>query len=114
MRRRIVAVVSAAALVGALGVAVTVSAAGAATSSAPGAGVTFSSQSGVANVVTHYVVTPGTRGAAPSASILSSSEERTLTLSPKGNRNRTNRPVSGAPTTTSSPPNPHTDFTQPS
>ena len=98
MRRRIVAVVSAAALVGALGVAVTVSAAAAAPSSAPGAGVTFSSQSGAANIVTHYVVTPGARGAAPSASTSSSSEERSITLSPKGNRNRTNRTVGGGVT----------------
>src|SRR5260370_8695224 len=102
MRRRIVAVVSAAALVGALGVAVTVSAAGAATSSAPGAGVDVSVQRGGAHVVTHDVVPPGTRGAASSASILASSEERSLTLSPKGNRNRTNRTVSGGVTSSSS------------
>jgi hypothetical protein len=102
MRRRIVAVVSAAALVGALGVAVTVSAAAAATRSAPGAGVTFSSQSGVANVITHYVVTPGARGAAPSASTSSTSDERSITLSPKGNRYRTNRTVSGGVTSSSS------------
>src|SRR5258708_34159390 len=94
MRRRFLALVSAPALVGGLGVAVPVSAAAAAASSAPGAGVTFSSQSGVANVVTHYVVTPGARGAAPAAST-SSSEERSINFSPKGNRNRTNRTVSG-------------------
>ena len=102
MRRRFLAIVSATALVGGLGVAVTVSAAAAATSSAPGAGVTFSSQSGVANVITHYVVTPSTRGAAPLAPASSSSEERSITLSPKGNRNRTNRTVSGGVTSSSS------------
>ena len=101
MRRRIVAVVSATALIGALGVAVTVSAA-AATTAAPGAGVTFSSQSGVANVITHYVVTPGARGAATSASTSSSSEERSINFSPKGNRSRTNRTVSGGVTSGSS------------
>src|SRR5258706_2301441 len=101
MRRRIVAVVSATALIGALGVAVTVSAA-AATTAAPGAGVTFSSQSGVANGITHYVVTPGARGAATSASTSSSSEERSINFSPKGNRSRTNRTVSGGVTSGSS------------
>src|SRR5260370_17754068 len=101
MRRRFLAVVSATALVGGLGVAVTVSAAAAATSSAPGAGVTFSSQSGVANLVTHYVVTPGARGAAPAAST-SSSEERAINFSPKGNPNPTNRTVSGGVTSSGS------------
>jgi hypothetical protein len=91
-RRRIVAVASVAALIGALSVAVTVSTAAAATTST---GVTFSSQSAVADLVTHYVVTRGARGASPSASTSSSSEERTLTLSPKGDRNRTNRTAGG-------------------
>ena len=100
MRRRIVAVFSVAAVIGALSVAVTVSTASAALSSAPGAGVTFSSQSGVATLVTHYVVTPGARGAAPSGSKSSSSEERSITFSPKGNRNRTSRTVGAGVTST--------------
>ena len=102
MRRRFVAVVSTAALVGALGVAAFGSTAAASPSSAAGSGVTFSSQSGVANLVTHYVVTPGARGTGPSGSNSASSEERSITLSPKGNRNRTSRTAASGVTSNAS------------
>jgi hypothetical protein len=98
-RRRLVAAASIAALFGAL--AVTVPAVAASSESSPGAGVTFSSQPGVAALVAHYVVTPHERGAAP-ASKSSTSDERSITLSPKGNRNRTNRTVGGGVTSNSS------------
>ena len=89
-RRRIVAAASVAALIGALGVSATTAAAS--SESSPGAGVTFSSQSGSAKVVAHYVVSPVDRRAGTSSSSSSSSgENRLITLSPKGDRNRTSK-----------------------
>jgi hypothetical protein len=85
-RKRLVAVVSGAALFGAL--AVTVPAVAASSNSSPGAGVTFSSQPGVAAVLAHYVVSPRDRRAGTSSSSSSSGENRTITLSPKGDRTR--------------------------
>jgi hypothetical protein len=91
-RRRVVAFGSAAALVGALGIGVTVTSAAAssASESGYGSGVTFSSQPGVATLVKHYVVSPA--GHEEKASTSTSAEEnRSITLSPKGDRNRSSR-----------------------
>lgn len=85
LRRRVVAAASVAALVGTLGIGVTLTTVAA--SSGSGNGVTFSSQSGVATLVTHYVVSPADRAGQTSAST-SVEESRSITLSPKGNRNR--------------------------
>jgi hypothetical protein len=86
--RRAVAAASAATMVGALGVAINVTIAGA--SDSPGAGVTFSSEPGAAALVAHYVVTPS--GAEESSST-STEEGQSITLSPKGDRNRGSRAV---------------------
>jgi hypothetical protein len=85
-----VAVVSVAALFGAL--AVTVPAVAASSNSSPGAGVTFSSQPTAAALVAHYVVSPGERREGSSTSTSSpAGENRSITLSPKGDRNRSSR-----------------------
>ena len=86
-KTRALAVASAAALVGALGVAVNVTIAGATDS--PGAGVTFSSEHGVAALVAHYVVTP--TGGGEETSSTSTEEGQALTLSPKGSRDRSSK-----------------------
>ncbi|MHB8612700.1 MAG: hypothetical protein ACYDAL_09760 [Candidatus Dormibacteraceae bacterium] len=92
MRSRLVAVASIAALVGALGVAATASTAAASSESPPGAGVTFSSQPGSAAVVAHYVVSPRQRSEGSSTSTSSpAGENRWITLSPKGDRDRSSR-----------------------
>jgi len=59
VRRRVVALASAAALVGAIGSGSAF--AGVASTAEPGAGVTFSSQSAVAQLVKHYTVSPAER-----------------------------------------------------
>ncbi len=87
-RRRVVAFGSAAALVGALGIGVSVTSVAA--SSDPGSGVTFSSQRGVAKLVTHYTVSPMGHGE-NAAATASAEESRSITLSPKGDRNRSSR-----------------------
>lgn len=87
MHRRVFAVASVAALIGAL-------ATGVAQSSA-GANVQFTSQPGVAQIVAHYVVSP-TAGAS-TASSSSTDEGQTVFLSPKDHRaSRTASPGSGA------------------
>src|ERR1700674_6137228 len=85
-RTRLVAAASLTALGGALVVTVP---SVAASSESPGAGVTFSSQRTVATLVAHYVVSPVERG--ENSAITASSpetENRTITLSPKGDRVR--------------------------
>jgi hypothetical protein len=89
-RRRLVAAASVATLVGAL--AVTVPTVAASSESSPGAGVTFSSQPGMAALVTHYVVSPAERRKSSATTTSpSTGENRSITLSPKGDRNRTSR-----------------------
>ncbi len=88
-RKRLVAVVSGAALFGAL--AVTAPVVAASSDSSPGAGVTFSSQSGSATVLAHYVVSPKDRRTGTSSSTSTAGENRSITLSPKGDRNRSSR-----------------------
>jgi hypothetical protein len=85
-RSRLIAAASVAALGGALVVTVPTIAAA---SESPGAGITFSSQRTVAPLVAHYVVSPVGHG--ENSAITASSpetENRTITLSPKGDRVR--------------------------
>jgi hypothetical protein len=87
-----VAAASAAALFGALGIGVTVTSVAASSDSGPGSGVTFSSQPGVATLITHYVVSPaGHEEHASTSASASAGENRLITLSPKGDPNRTSK-----------------------
>jgi hypothetical protein len=108
LRRRVVAFGSAAALVGALGVGVTVTsvAASSGSESGYGSGVTFSSQPGVATLITHYVVSPA--GHEEKASTSASPEEnRSITLSPKGDRNGSSKAATSGVNSSSNVPDTH-------
>lgn len=107
-RRRVVAFGSAAALVGALGIGVSATSAAASSGSESGygSGVTFSSQPGVATLVKHYVVSPA--GHEEKASTSTSAEEnRSITLSPKGDRNRTSKAATSGVNSSSNVPDTH-------
>jgi hypothetical protein len=81
VRRRVLAAMAAASTVAVLGAFGSgLAFAGPALAAAPGSGVTFSSQPGVATLVTHYVVSPAGQHEEASAS---NDESRTSLLSPK-------------------------------
>jgi len=104
LRRRVVAAASAAAVFGALGIGVTGSGVGASGNDS-GNGVTFSSHSLKAALVAHYVVSPvesERRSSRSTSSSQSNQENRTITLSPRGDRTRSDRTAKAGVTTSGS------------